>query len=334
MNADGRMAIKPHPAIRLDAGSWLRGGSLIAFAAVILYFAISAPAFLTFGNISNVLGQSAILGVLSFGMTIVMIGGGSNVISGGIDLSLANNMGLCAAVYAVLVQNHLSDFAATSVTLFIGLIVGLFNAIAIVWLGILPLLATLTVMNICAGFELVLTQNTVVPADTPFLATLAGNGSLGISFLPYVLLVVSAILIVVIQCSPFGLRLYAVGGHREAACTAGLEVNRYILISYILSGLCGAVSAILSVALLNGSAGGSGDMLLSMVVASLLGVIFSRRLVPTIHGTLLSVLFIGLLINGFQLINVSSYWVNGVEGALILFVVAATSLIRRGGIVA
>ena len=65
-----------------------------------------------------------------------------------------------------------------------------------------------------------------------------------------------------------------------------------------------------------------------MIAASLLGLVFSRRFVPTIGGTLLSVLFIGFLANGFQLLNVSSYWVSGVEGAMILLVVAATSFAR------
>ena len=60
-----------------------------------------------------------------------------------------------------------------------------------------------------------------------------------------------------------------------------------------------------------------------------MGVVFSRRLVPTVGGTLLSVLFIGFLINGFQLVNVSSYWVNGVQGFMILLVVSMTSLTRR-----
>jgi ribose transport system permease protein len=83
------------------------------------------------------------------------------------------------------------------------------------------------------------------------------------------------------------------------------------------------------VALLNGSTTGSGELLLSVVLTALLGVVFSARLVPTISGTLLSVLFVGFLINGFQLTNVSSYWVNGVEGVLIVLVVAATSLVRR-----
>jgi len=73
--------------------------------------------------------------------------------------------------------------------------------------------------------------------------------------------------------------------------------------------------------------GDRGDV--HRVVTALLGVVFSARLVPTISGTLLSVLFVGFLINGFQLTNVSSYWVNGVEGVLIVLVVAATSLVRR-----
>ena len=119
------------------------------------------------------------------------------------------------------------------------------------------------------------------------------------------------------------------GAYREAARAAGLYVNCYIAVSYVLSGVCAAVGAILSVSLLNGSSTGSGAMLLSVVVSALLGVVFSRRFIPTITGTFLSVLFIGFLINGFQLTNVSSYWVNGVEGVLILFVVAATSLLHR-----
>ena len=324
----------PNASARRSAAGWLslliRAGSLFAFASVMLYFAIAAPFFLTFSNIANVLEQSTILGVLSFGMTIVMIGGGSNVITGGIDLSLANNLGLCAAVYASVLRNGQPDTVALSLTLAVGLAVGSLNAVAVVGLGILPLIATLSVMNICAGFELVLTQNTVIPATSPLLSSLTDNGPLGISYLALVLLALAVILIVGVEFTPLGLRLYAVGAYREAARAAGLYVQSYIAASYLISGVCGAIGAVLSVSLLNGSSTGSGAMLLSVVLTALLGAIFSRRLVPTITGTLLSVLFIGFLINGFQLTNVSSYWVNGVEGVLILFVVAATSLVRRG----
>jgi ribose transport system permease protein len=333
---DDAAATIPSAVISSRIGAWfnvgffIRAGSLLGFVLVIAYFAVAAPGFLSVGNITNVLEQSAILGVLSFGMTIVMIAGGSNVITGGIDLSIANNLGLSAAVYAVLLKTGQPEGVALSLTILTGLGVGLLNAIAVVAIGILPLIATLTVMNICAGFELVITQNTVLQASSPLLAVLAGDGPFGIATLAYVLLFVALILIVVIEYTPFGLRLYAVGGFREAALAAGLSVHRYIAISYILSGLCGSIGAVLSVALLSGSSTGSGDMLLSVVVTALLGVVFSRRVVPTISGSLLSVLFIGFLINGFQLTNISSYWVNGVEGLLILFAVATTSLVKRG----
>ncbi|MBV8416754.1 MAG: ABC transporter permease [Verrucomicrobia bacterium] len=308
----------------------LQGGSLAVFTSVMIYFAIAAPGFLALSNIANVLEQSAILGVLSFGMTIVFIGGGSDVVTGGIDLSLANNLGLSAAVYSTLVRSGYSDAVALPLTLLTGLAVGSVNAFAVVGLNMLPLLATLTVMNICAGFELVLTQNTVVQATSPLLSAIADTGPFGVPNLAYFILFLAALLIFGIEHTPFGLRLYAVGAYRQAARAAGLRINRYLIATYLLSGLCGGIAATLSVALLSGSSTGSGEMLLPVVFAALLGVVFSRRLVPSISGTLLSVLFIGFLINGFQLTNVSSYWVNGVEGVLILLVVAATSLSRRG----
>jgi ribose transport system permease protein len=190
------------------------------------------------------------------------------------------------------------------------------------------LLATLTTMNLCAGFEMVLTQNTSVPANGALLGFLLDNGPFGVPHLAYALLVVAALFTALIYYTPFGLRLRATGAHREAAQAAGVRTNRYVAASYILSGMAAAFAALASTALFSGSSPGPGDNLLATVAAALLGVVFSRRLVPTIPGTLPAVLFIGVISNGFQLDNVSSYWVNGVEGVLILFVVASTALVR------
>src|SRR5260370_7161082 len=314
---------------RINGGVVVRDSWVMGFALVIAYFARAAHVLLAVGNIATVLEQSAILGVLSFGLTIVMIAGGSNVITGGIDLSIANNLGLSAAVYAADVKIGQPDLVALGLALATGVAVGILNAIAVVGIGILPLIATLTVMNICAGFELVITQNTVLQANSPFLTVLAGSGPFGILTLAYLLLMVAIVLIVAIEFTPFGLRSYAVGGFREAALASGLSVNGYVAASYILSGICGSIGAVLSVALLTGSSTGSGAVLLSVVVTALLGVVFSPRLFPTISGTLCKCPFIGFLINGFQLTNISSYSVNGVEGLLILFAVPATSLVRH-----
>jgi ribose transport system permease protein len=313
---------------RLATGLF-RAGSYAVFVGIIALFTLLSPYFLTIGNIGNVLGQSAILVVLAIGMTIVIIAGGTNVVTGGIDLSLAANLGLSAAAYATVIQAGFGDGTAIAAALGTGVGIGILNAFAVTVIGILPLLATLAVMNIVTGLELVLTQNTAVPAATDFLSILSSYGSFAIPILGYAFVIVAAVFILLIQYTPFGLRLYAAGEFPEAARAAGLPVKRLVTASYVLSGLCGGLGGILSVAYLSGSTTGSGEMLLSIVVTALLGVVFSRRLVPTIGGTVLSALFVGLLINGFQLLNLSSYWVSAVQGSLILIVVAGTTLLRR-----
>ncbi len=307
----------------------LRGGALAVFIAVFAFFSIAAPFFLSVGNIGNVLAQSAIGGVLAIGLTIVIIAGGSNVVTGGIDLSLAANMGLSAAVYATLTQAGYGDAVAAAGALGTGAAIGAVNALAVTVVGIVPLLATLAVMNVVAGLELVLTQNTVIPASTELLAALSANGPAGIPVLAYVLLVFAGLAGAVVQYTPLGLRLYAVGEFPEAARAAGLPVKSFVAGAFVTSGLFGGFAGVLSVSYLSGSTTGSGEMLLPVVVTALLGSVFSRRLVPKVTGTLLSALFVGFLINGFQLLNISSTLVSGVQGLLILIVVSATTLLRR-----
>lgn len=181
-------------------------------------------------------------------------------------------------------------------------------------------------MNLVAGLELVLTENTVLPSTSPLLEGLAFGSWLGVPALAWVLLAVGGVLIVLMQYTPFGLRLYAIGEYPEAANAAGLSVRGYVFASYLISGLCGSLAAFCSAAWFSGSTTGSGEMLLSVVAIAFLGVIFSQRLQPSIGGTLLATMLVGVLINGFQLLNISSFWVDGVQGVLILLVVALSGL--------
>lgn len=314
---------------RVPSALSLRAASLAAMGVLLAGFAWQAPGFLLPGNLANILQQAAILGLLSFGMTAVMIAGGGDVVRGGIDLSIAANMGFCAAVYAVLVHAGRGDAVAVAATLLAGTGIGALNAIAVRRFGIVPLLATLAVMNLAGGLELILTRNTVISASTPLLESLGGNGPFGIPWLAIVFVAAAVLLAALLDHAPFGLRLRAVGAHPEAARAAGLQVGAYVSASYLLSGACASIAAVLSAALLSGSSPGSGDSLLPAVLTALLGVVVSRRLTPSIGGTVLGVLFIGALVNAFQLLNLSSYWVSGVEGTLILVAVTLTTLARR-----
>src|ERR1700710_2406387 len=91
------------------SGQLIRLASIAVLAAVFAYFSAAAPGFLALGNLTNVIEQSTVLALLAFGMSIVIIGGGGDVIRGGIDLSLGANLGLCAAVFTVASNAGLSD---------------------------------------------------------------------------------------------------------------------------------------------------------------------------------------------------------------------------------
>lgn len=308
---------------------WLQSGALLVILGVLAVFAASSPLFFTVGNLANVMQQSAVIGTLAFGLTLVLIGGGANGIAGGIDLSIAANLGFCAAVYATSLANGVASPTAIALTLAAGTAVGAFNAFAVVILRMLPLLATLTTMNIVAGLELVVTKNSTVSATGPTLAALLDNGPFAIPWLSYAFVGVGLLFVWLGHFTRFGLRLHATGSHPAAVRAAGLKAEGYVAASYVVCGLSAGIAALASTALLSGSAPGAGENLLAVIAAVLLGVVFSRRLVPTVAGTWLSVVFLGLVANGFQLDNVSSYWISGVEGALILFVVSLTALLRR-----
>ncbi|OBZ93540.1 ABC transporter permease [Pararhizobium polonicum] len=306
--------------------SVLRAGALLLFVAIFLFFAASSPLFLLPGNLLSIASQSAILGVLAFGLTLVVIAGGDNALAGGIDLSLPATMGLAAAIYASLSQAGQPEAVSIGAALAAGLGIGIVNAFSVTLIGMLPLLATLATMTIATGLEQIVTKNATILVETPLTTFLGGTDGFGFPILAYALLITGAVLILVTRHTPLGLNLHAVGGNPLAARAAGLNVSVHIAGAYIASGLSGAVGGLFSIAFLGANSNGSSEMLLPVIAATFLGVIFSRRLIATIAGTLLASLFIGMLTNGFQLLNVSSYWVSGIQGALTLLVVAVTSV--------
>lgn len=308
----------------------LKYGAYIIFVLVFAYFSINSPVFLSLDNMIRILLQVSSLAIVSFGMSAVIMGGGTHVIKGGIDLSVGAQIGLITGVYTVLMQNEHSVPLSIAAGILVGLFFGLLNGIAVEYLKILPLLATLAIQLVVIGAELLVTNNLIISVNNPFIRFIADESFLGMP-IPVVILVITFLFYwLLLHKMPIGLRIQAVGGNREAALRAGLPVRRLTILTYLLASLAAAISSIIIIGRLSGSTRGIGAlMLLDILLTSYVSAMFSKKWAINIPGTLLGAMFVGILTNGFTMINVPTYWVHAIKGTLILFVVSATSLQQK-----
>ncbi len=308
----------------------LRYGGVIILVAVFAYFTMMSPVFLTADNLVAILTQSSVLAIAAFGAATVMIGGGTHIIKGGIDLSVGAQLGLVTAVYALMLTNGWDPIIAILVGTGAALLVGLGNGVAVAMIGIVPLLATLAMQNVVNGVELLVTSNLNVPVSSPFIDWLA-NGEILFMPVPVAILIATFVgYYLFVERTPLGVQIRATGGNIDAAMQSGIAVRRNVMLSYVLASLAVAIAAIIIVGRVSGSVRGIGPlMLLDILLAAYVSAMFSRRWVINIPGTLVGAIFVGALTNGFTLTNIPTYWVLAVKGILILIVVAATSLQRQ-----
>jgi ribose transport system permease protein len=304
---------------------------LFAVLIEVVFFSTRATGFLTGPNLLNILVQGAVVCVGAFGMAVVIIGGGDDVVTGGIDLSIGATMGLAGTVAATVLTNGQSIFLALFLAMVVSLLVGAANAGAIS-LGIRPLLATLALMGIAGSADLLISNNLQIPVTNGVFVWLRDGKPLGIPAAVLVLVVLFLLTWTVVSYTSVGVRLYATGGNPIAARVAGINTRKYVVYTYLFSGFCAAIAGMLLTARSSGSTpGGGSPLLLDIILAAFISVIFSRRLLVNILGTFVGGMFVAALTNGFTLINVPTYWVSGVKGVLILLVVAVSALQNKRG---
>lgn len=312
------------------APPWL---GLIGYAIValeIVLFAVLSPNFLTVGNLVTVLTQATIYAIAAFGLTIVVIVGGDDVIRGGIDLSVGATLGLGGALVAILLRSETPLLIAIAVGLAVTTAVGVINGLVVV-AGIRPLLATLAMAAVVSSLTIVLTGNVKVPVSDPGITELRAGHVLGLPASIWVLLAVYALLMLLMTRTRFGTRAYAVGQQPLAARIAGVPVARYIVTSYALAGLLAGGAGVLMTSRLSAALPGIGEqVLIDILLATFLSIAFSRRLVVTITGTMFSAIFVAVLTNGFTQLGVQSQWIGVAKGVLILVVLAVAAIRERG----
>lgn len=291
-------------------------GILIFFAIILVVLAIAAPNFLTVSNLINVVRQSSIIGIIALGMTFIMI-------TAGIDLSVGSIVGVAGVVFAMLAPASGTAFWIPLIAgLGVGLLVGALSAALVVWGKILPFLATLATMAIARTIALVITDGQVI-SNLSAPAEWLGSGFIGPVPVPVIIFVLAALLCdFILSRTKFGAHVYAVGGNEESAKKVGIPVRRVLATVYIIGGVTAALGGLVLTARLNGAAPVAGTGYeLQVIAAVVIGGTSLFGGVGTIRGTVLGVLLLGVVMNGMNLLGVSAYFQQGMQGVILVLAV-------------
>lgn len=300
------------------------GGIFLALILVCALFSSMTSRFLTPTNLSVILNQVSVNAILAFGVTFV-------IIAGGIDLSLGSLVAICGVVIALLSQNNVySLWIAVIGTLAAGLALGALNGIIVVLTKVPPFIVTLGTMTIGRGVALILSKGRPI-SDLNESLNFLGNGDLLGIPIPIIFLVLSYVSChILLTKTIFGRYVKAIGGNEMASFVAGVRVNRIKLYVYMISGLFAALAGILLTARINTGQPNAGlGFELDAIAAVIIGGTSTRGGKGTITGTLLGVLFIGVINNGLDLINVSAYWQQVIMGGIIILAVVLDGLYQK-----
>lgn len=307
---------------RLRRAEPLDYGIVISFLAVFTALAVSSPVFFTSRNLLNLLEQSAAVGIVAVGGTLV-------IIAGGFDLSVGATFALAGIVTAHGVNSG-GPVVGVLLGLAVGAAAGLLNGLLSSVVGINPFITTLATSIVFRGVCLAVTGGFLVAIQDRSFTVLGRGGVFGIKYSIIVLACVVVIGAILLSRTVFGRHIYAAGGNAEAARLAGINVARVRTLTFVISGLCAAIAGILLASRSgNGQANIGAGLELSAIAAIAVGgtSIFGGE--GAIWRTVLGVLLIALIGNGFTLLAVPATYQQIFEGLIILIAVGFDLWFRR-----
>ncbi|WP_404924913.1 ABC transporter permease [Mesorhizobium sp. ORM16] len=324
------MSVSANDSTKVSPRAFLAKYSmLIAFAAIVIFFAVASPTFLTLANLFNVLVNNVVmLAIVALGLTIV-------ISSGGIDLSVGVSVDMASMVFVMLLAAGYSGLVGVGGGLGAALIVGILNAILITRLNISPFLATLGVLFIGQSTQQLATNGgqpiylTSGYASDQFNA-IARTALFGVPTPVIVLIVLAVAVYVLLHRSVFGRYVQAMGAQPGVAWYSGIRVPRELSTVHVLCALLAGVTGILLSATVKSYVPLSGNaFLLDAIGATFIGTTLSRERKPSVIGTLLGVLLLAIVKNGLLLIGWNFYWQQVGIGVLVFLVLAVSFGLRR-----
>lgn len=295
-------------------------GTAFAGIAVILFFAVAKPIFLTPANFAIILKETAFLGVLSLGFTLALV-------TAELDLSIAEVASLSAVVTGALIHDGFAAPIAVAAGLATGLLCGIVNGLVVTRLRVPSLIATLGMAAIAKGFGFMITQGVAFVGRWPVSFTGIARGTLfGLSNLAWWLIAASLACWLLLNWTRTGAHLRATGEAEEAARLAGVATGRMKRLGLAICGLGAGLTGVLLASSLSSAAPNmAGDHFLYAIAAVLLGMTMFEPGRPNVPGTLAATFSLKALGNGLVLIGAAYYVQDIVLGLVIIASVALSA---------
>jgi rhamnose transport system permease protein len=316
---------------RLISANIAKFRELGLFAFILLLSAgvqLRNPSFLTWENINDIATNTAILSILAVGMMLV-------IITRGIDLSIGATLALSGMTSALTVSRfpELHPLLAIAIGVGVGLICGMVLGVLVGWVKILPIIATLGMMNVFRGVTFEASGGKWVsahqmPASFKEIAT---GSLLGINNLILIAIVIYVIAYYFVSYTRIGRRVYAVGSNPDSAKISGIHIGKILWIVYTIMGGLSGLAGVLWVSKFASAQGDTASGYeLSVIAACVLGGVSIAGGVGKISGIVLGSMLLGILNNALPMINVSAFWQMFIQGSIILIAVLINALVKRG----
>jgi ribose/xylose/arabinose/galactoside ABC-type transport system permease subunit len=300
-----------------SAQFWKSTGIFWALILLVIIMAFSQPAFLKRPNLINILKQASITGVLAMGMTLVLL-------TGGIDLGVGSVLAVAcmAAAYVTSEVLALPVIVAFIAGIGVGALFGLMNGIGIAYVGFAPFIMTMATLSAARGLALVSTNNRPIFNLTREFINVSNSIYLGLPSLIFYFLGVAILAYVLTRKTVFGKWIYAVGGNENAARYSGINVKKVKTIIYVIMGaLSGMTGVLMASRITSGNPAVGEGYELDAIAACVIGGVSLSGGSGSVVGTVIGVLILGVISNGFDILGISSNYQRIMKGIVILLAV-------------
>lgn len=284
---------------------------------------ILSPVFLSWRNIINVILQSTILLVVGLGLTVVLI-------TAGIDLSVGGTLALVGCLTAQILKSGAPISLAILIGIIVGGLIGVINGVLIGVVKIPPFVATYGMMWITDGIAMIFMQGRII-FGFPQSFRWIGSGFIGPIPVPVIIATLLAVLAhIFLKNIAVGREIYALGSNKDVAYYSGIRTEKILIIAYTFCGIMAAIAGIIMTARMNAAQAGMGSPFVLQGIASVvMGGTSLGGGVGGVHGTVIGALILTLIVNGMNLLGISSLLHSIVTGVVIIGAVYFDQLSKK-----